>query len=108
LQIQDYYDVDNTSQKLAAITNFMELASNNKAANVWTINHASGYTGLTNYKDNAANNHRAVYRSIIAGNGKAACTGMLMMDFVGNRKTGSYTVYGDLLPQAVIDNNYRR
>ncbi|MBQ2044833.1 MAG: hypothetical protein II261_08360 [Bacteroidaceae bacterium] len=108
LQIQDYYDVDNESQKLAAITNFMELASNNKAANVWTINHASGYTGLTNYKDNAANNHRAVYRSIIAGNGKAACTGMLMMDFVGKRKTGSYTVYGDLLPQAVIDNNYRR
>lgn len=37
-------------------------------------------------------------------------TGIVLLDYVGDRVcqdyTG-YTVYGDLLPQAIIDNNYK-
>jgi len=33
-------------------------------------------------------------------------TGMIMMDWVGNFKSGRYEVYGDLLPQAIINNNF--
>lgn len=33
--------------------------------------------------------------------------GIVFMDFVGSRKTDDVTTYGDLLPQAIIDNNYR-
>ena len=29
-----------------------------------------------------------------------------MMDRVGNFKSGRYEVYGDLLPQAIINNNF--
>ena len=31
---------------------------------------------------------------------------MIMMDWVGNFKSGRYEVYGDLLPQAIINNNF--
>ena len=31
----------------------------------------------------------------------------MIMDFVGARKSGNYTVYGDLCPQAIINNNYK-
>ena len=30
----------------------------------------------------------------------------IMMDWVGNFKSGRYEVYGDLLPQAIINNNF--
>ena len=29
-----------------------------------------------------------------------------MMDWVGNFKSGRYEVYGDLQPQAIINNNF--
>ena len=32
----------------------------------------------------------------------------MMMDFVGARRSGSTNVYGDLLPQTIIDNNYNK
>ena len=54
----------------------------------------------------AANNNPTVYRRLI--NGECASTGMVMMDWVGNFKSGRYEVYGDLLPQAIIDNNFRK
>ena len=107
LNIQDYYDVDDTSAKLASIYSFMQLASSNTDPAVWTINHTSGYTGTSAYRKNAANNNPSSYNRIIARDGSASCTGLMLMDFVGNRKSSSYTVYGDLLPQAIIDNNYR-
>jgi len=38
--------------------------------------------------------------------GNCTATGMIMMDWVGNFKSGRYEVYGDLLPQAIINNNF--
>lgn len=81
--------------------------------NRWCINHTSGYTaGLlgvstTNgYRENAANNHIKFYNKITSADWQGS-TGIILSDFVGARTSGDYTVYGDLLPQAIIDNNYK-
>jgi hypothetical protein len=109
LGVQDYYHVEDTDAKLNAVSAFMDWASENAGKNCWTINHTSGYTGSIStdntYRANAANNHPTVYKRLT--NGECASTGMIMMDWVGNYKSGSYVVYGDLLPQAIIDNNFR-
>ena len=78
--------------------------------NRWSINHTSGYTGwvsTTNgYRQNAGNNNIKLYNYInnTKWNGS---TGIILMDFVGAHTSGNYTVYGDLCPQAIIDNNYK-
>ena len=43
-----------------------------------------------------------IWRALILN----TATGMIMMDWVGNFKSGRYEVYGDLLPQAIINNNF--
>lgn len=78
--------------------------------NRWSINHTSGYTGVVSttdgYRENAANNHIKFYNKITSPDWVGS-TGIILSDFVGARKSGDYTVYGDLLPQAIIDNNYK-
>ena len=58
------------------------------------------------YRENAGNNNIKLYNFI---NSSSWCgsTGIILMDFVGVHTSGSYTVYGDLCPQAIIDNNYK-
>lgn len=46
------------------------------------------------------------YPSVSTFSSAAIATGMIMMDWVGNFKSGRYEVYGDLLPQAIINNNF--
>lgn len=110
LYIQDYYSVDNEAQKLASVKDFADKAAV-APTGVWTINHTSGYTGSiasdSGYKTNAANNNPDLYRYITGTDKPAGPAGIIVMDHVGNRTAGNYTVYGDLLPQAIIDNNYR-
>lgn len=114
LNIQDYYSVTNTDQKWSSICNFMDWAGS-ASTQTWTINHTSGYTGSTGsnatYCKNAANNNPAAYRYIIDNDRTDGNVGIIMMDHAGSRTTKSgsttYTVYGDLLPQAIIDNNFR-
>lgn len=110
LGVQDYYHVEKPEVKLKAVCDFMDWASENAKNNCWTINHTSGYTGLIStdntYRENAANNNPTVYKRL--DNGECSSTGMVMMDWVGNFKSGRYEVYGDLLPQAIIDNNFRK
>lgn len=86
--------------------------------NRWSVNHTSGYVGgkvlglynsvstTDGYRENAANNNIKLYNYI---NSTTWCgsTGIVLMDFVGAHTSGSYTVYGDLCPQAIIDNNYK-
>lgn len=108
LGVQDYYHVEKPEVKVKAVSDFMDWASDNSVKNAWTINHTSGYTGVIStdntYRENAANNNPTVYRRLI--NGECSATGMIMMDWVGNFKSGRYEVYGDLLPQAIINNNF--
>lgn len=109
LAVQDYYNVSNTSSKFNSICNFFDYAGANTNPSTWVVNHTSGYTGTSlnsGYQKNAANNNPAAYRYIILRS-EATPLGIVMMDYVGSRKVSSYTVYGDLLPQTIIDNNYR-
>lgn len=86
--------------------------------NRWSINHTSGYVGgvilgvynsvstTDGYRENAGNNNIKLYNYINSSTWNGS-TGIMIMDFVGARTSGSYTVYGDLCPQAIIDNNYK-
>ena len=102
------------------LDNSMKFHTESSKANEWSINHTSGYTGscvwylvgytvlstTDGYRENAANNNIKLYNYI---NSTTWCgsTGIVLMDFVGAHTSGSYTVYGDLCPQAIIDNNYK-
>ena len=88
----------------------MSFHTNESMTNRWSINHTSGYTGwvsTTNgYRENAGNNNIKLYNYINSTTWNGS-TGIVLMDFVGAHTSGSYTVYGDLCPQAIIDNNYK-
>ncbi len=95
-----------------------QFHTSTELVNRWSINHTSGYVGgvflgvynsvstTDGYRENAANNNIKLYNYINSSTWKGS-TGIVMMDFVGARTSGSYTVYGDLCPQAIIDNNYK-
>lgn len=104
LNIQDYYEVDDSSVKQQSVASLVDLATANRAADRWTINHVSGYSGLTNYKQNAEAINPYLYGYII---NYPSCTGIVMMDYAGVAASGSYEMYGTLLPQAIIDSNFR-
>ena len=76
----------------------------------WMINHCSGYTETTSstqgYKNNAARTNLETYNYISGTEKQEGPTGIVLMDYVGARSFGT-TVYGDLCPQVIIDNNYR-
>lgn len=104
LNIQDYYEVEDSSVKQHIVASMVELATANRDADRWTINHASGYSGLTNYKQNAEQTNPYLHGYII---NYPSCTGMVLMDYAGVEQSGSYSMYGKLLPQAIIDCNFR-
>lgn len=123
LNIQDCYDRDEAgassnndylAKKWAAIENGLNKSAlfhtDPNMVNRWSINHTSGYTGgissTDGYRNNASNNHIKFYNKITSPDWVGS-TGIILSDFVGARKSGDYTVYGDLLPQAIIDNNYK-
>lgn len=91
----------------------MRFHTDDAMVNRWSINHTSGYTagilGISTtdgYRENAANNNIKFYNKITSSDWQGS-TGIILSDFVGARRSGDYTVYGDLLPQAIIDNNYK-
>ena len=102
------------------LDNSMKFHTESSKVNEWSINHTSGYTGnctwyvvgytvlssTDGYRENAANNNIKLYNYI---NSSSWCgsTGIILMDFAGVHKSGSYTVYGDHCTQAIIDNNYK-
>ena len=85
--------------------------TNGAKKNYWMINHCSGYTSLNNYCDNAANVNPNIFNYLTGADKPAGPTGMVMLDYVGSRSNAymltTYQTYGDLLPQAIIDNNYK-
>ena len=81
----------------------------------WALNHTSGYDksatliipGTTScYQKNASQVHKPIYDELI-NETVFGPTGIVFMDWVGTREASSYTVYGDLLPQAIIEHNYK-
>ena len=109
LQLQDYYSVENKEAKIASIKNYVDIASAAEPG-VWTINHTSGYTGTIGFdssiKQNAENNNVALYDYLTDSSRPCGSTGIILLDHAGVRSSGSYDIYGDLLPQAIIDNNF--
>ena len=67
------------------------------------INHTSGYLGnLPDYRDNARNINAPAADYIKA---RHAPAGIVMMDFAGENRTRGISVGGDVLVQALIENN---
>lgn len=121
--VQDYYQSGNDYgyQKIAHLKGLYDITWKfNQATNnfPWALNHTSGYVngsiwvkGTTDaYVANAKNVMKPFY-VYITSTKQVGPTGIVFMDYVGTRNvTGnmnSGTVYGDLLPQAIIDQNYR-
>lgn len=101
--------------KWQAVNNLLEKSrtfhTNPLMINRWSYNHTSGYRNRVlsttgGYRDNAANINIKFYNKITSSDWEGS-TGIVLSDFVGARTSGSYTVYGDLLPQTIIDNNYK-
>ena len=121
--VQDYYNTgdDGGKQKLQYLYGLYDTTWKfNQATNnfPWALNHTSGYAevllninGTTQtYMKNASNVNNKFYQYVTSTK-QIGPTGIVFMDFVGSRtvkylKT-TYNVYGDLLPAAIIDQNYR-
>lgn len=122
--VQDYYHYDSQAEANTKIAKFEDLLNVTKGFNIstssyftsksWALNHVSGYVGAiggTNqYMRNAQYVVPTIYRLVEE---TAGPTGIVFMDYAGQRESPSwaglttFTMYGDLLPQSVINNNYR-
>lgn len=115
--IQDYYNPKDAEKKISLVKEELDLSAqshtNNDFINTWFINHCSGYIGSAAsyraYSDNASQTNPAIYEYITGDKKVVGSTGIVMLDFVGKRTAdvSEEDVYGDLLPQAIIDNNYK-
>lgn len=82
----------------------------------WALNHTSGYDaligGTNGYMQNAQNVVREIYRDVVELQTPGPL-GIIFQDYVGQRMSPSwgglsvFVMYGDLLTQTIIDNNYR-
>ena len=117
--VQDYYKYSNDTgeEKRSQINNlysitrkFSDPTSVDFINKSWALNHTSGYCGglgsTTQYQLNASYVNKATYEKLTSET-EFGPTGIVFMDWVGTRDAASYTVYGDLLPQAIIDHNYK-
>ncbi len=91
---------------------FCDVKSSDFINKSWTLNHTSGYCGsiiglgsTSQYQHNASLVNPEIYK-YLQNQTTHGPLGIIFMDWVGAREAESYTVYGDLLPQTIIDNNY--
>ena len=123
-KVQDYYAYteeggEEKKRQIEALYNVSKELCKAGSQRTWVLNHTSGYCGLDvfglvdielgsdqQYMRNASYVNKDMYDKLSA---ETVCgpTGIVFMDYVGERTASSYTVYGDLLPQAIIDNNYK-
>lgn len=76
----------------------------------WCINHASGYTknaSSDGYRDNAVKTSEALLGVLNSSDTEPGATGIIMMDYAGTDKSGSYNVKGLELTNAIIAQNSR-
>ena len=100
------------SNKLASVKTYIEHATTQakNGDNIWVINHCSGYRGssaiFSAYAELAEDLNPNIYEYIM-NREEPGCLGAILLDFVGTRTFNARNVYGDLLPQTIIDNNYK-
>lgn len=133
--IRDYMDIASTFHTNISLKNaWMINHASGYTYNGYEVNIGDSKTDLglstTNgYRNNAKNNNPMIYNYLTGGEVTISSdlswpysdnsvnygsstkavgpTGIIMLDFVGTRTSGDYNVYGDLCPQAIIDNNYK-
>lgn len=135
--VQDYYKYTfgtlvtsgedyNGKKKIQLIENlikttskFCDKSSSDFINKAWSLNHTSGYcasspTGIiaigvgstSQYQQNASLVNPEIFK-YLQNQTTYGPLGIIFMDWVGARDAASYTVYGDLLPQTIIDHNYK-
>lgn len=125
---QDYYQVSDEAKKFNLIKDLLNISNqshiNSTYKNIWFINHCSGYENgswielwpsVSEYATNARDVNQEIFKYLMGETTynneyfSLGSTGIMYLDFVGSRycSAGNYLVYGDLLPQAIIDNNYK-
>ena len=113
LYVQDFYDVSASGaaatkqQSVQRMLQFSSTENTNPA--VWVVNHTSGYTktffGIATrdgYRDNAATQNAAVLDYLGSHSGSA---GIVIMDYAGVDRSGSYDVRSQALTDALIARN---
>lgn len=111
--IQDKYSIESSDPglKWRSVKGFMDDAANLTGHSTLVINHTSGYVGTlsdaSQYIENAGNTNPKAYEYLTGNEKPVGNVGIIMMDYVGSRTVSGTDVYGDLLPQAIIDNNYK-
>ena len=116
---QNYYQVSSGDEetKIAAVKETMDQATSFANAAVlehtWVINHCSGYVGSalesTAYAELSNVLNPEIYE-YIQNRTTHGALGMVLVDFAGSEYSSASTtlkVYGDLLPQTIIDYNYK-
>lgn len=116
--VQDYYKYsgDGGAEKLSQMKALYQTTKtfvNSTNGFPWAANYTSGYSGSVGaaweYIYNAANVNPPFYNYLCESE-NVGPTGIVFMDYVGSRTQRAvfkYNVYGDLLPQAIINQNYR-
>lgn len=132
--VQDHYKSlgTNSTKKIQDVEDLLDVTAqfhkNSSDYTTWSLNHTSGYSEAftvfgyevnlgtsSSYQKNAHYTNPTIFNyltgkspSVTTGNMKEdGTTGIMFLDWVGLRRASNYTVYGDLLPQAIIDNNYK-
>lgn len=124
---QDYYQISDFTKKSSLIKDLLAYSTkahtDNAYINTWFINHCSGYENgdwielwpsVSEYAENSRVTNQDIFNYLngkTTYNGSTApvgSTGIMMLDFVGSRTSSTnHLVYGDILPQVIIDNNYK-
>ena len=116
LYLQDFYDLTASgalAKKVEAITTMLDASTTfhtrKYLSNIWVVNHCSGYTQSASVDGNrkcAATTNKAVV-DYLADETHYGPTGIVMMDFAGVDRSGSYDVMGQTLLQTIVDLNFR-
>jgi len=125
LLVQDYYDMTDEANtageapgKVAVIKQLLGRSTQITTYEPWVLNHVSGYSlvrtigtyeipAIDGYRANAGYCNKLIHDYMTGDDWTPGPTGIMLMDYVGARTSNSYTVYGDILPQVIIDNNYK-
>ena len=114
LYVQDFYETkDAMDTKLQAIRNLLDYSVTlyESTSHIWVINHTSGYSQISfvatadAYRLNASYTNKAA-ADYLSDEANAGPTGLMMMDFAGVDKSGSYDVEGRRLIDTIINNNF--
>ena len=112
IYVQDDYTFSNHDIKYKDIIRLLDITAdfhtNETHKNIWALNHVSGYAGSISttggYRDNAAAQNLKIYEYLQQRTGT---TGIILFDYAGIKMSSGTNVNGDVILQAVINNNYK-